>query len=282
MTKKDFSRPALARELLLFSQDDIEAARLLHDDGLYGLAVYHFQQAVEKACKVNLVLASSSWAPMGSVFGHDSLAKVEETEIVSRHFWSLFDTETSLTELMDRQLDGSLVMISQPIFFSLYLTSQDDISYIAGISERDIIALLEEADRSFLKHEEAMHKDFFREIPAAKTIDELRDHWDDLYWGLKIVKAMIFLRVAALVSNPHNTSTRYPVQTLSRERYTGELGIVRAMPELLGRLSETVNSYKEEVEAMTSELRKMENMSREEELELLARSAWRLDSRSQP
>ncbi len=216
---------SIARELVLIAYNDIEAAEILFRRGMYSLAVFHLQQAVEKCIKLyglrlGILERKDLYKRRKKGVGHDT-PKVFEKVLTSK--WMRIINKKIEQESVEKVKEDN--GMSQKLHELSMMQSET----LARLSEPMLRQILLEWQRC---REEARW--------AVKKIDTLHSatKQERLLEFPKVNKGLgcglLLSTYLSFVTYPHNASTRYPTSILSPEDYNVELGIVAVFEELLG------------------------------------------------
>lgn len=233
-------KTALAREFLKASRDDFSASKVLIEQGISALAVFHFQQAVEKATKAQCLLSGIVTVEEIRRIRHESL---RGQQIIASRFSRLvkklaqanpkLDVVPRLDELMGRKRRLELARLDGPGIDSLL--SACDIQV-----ESSQLTKLLAPDRL-----EALLTRMKNERPDLDITDEVAQMVLSRFDRLTPVlvsgsEAFLFLFVASAITFPHSVSTRYPTGDMNPSDYNDSLGIVNRLPELVRRLEKVI------------------------------------------
>lgn len=230
------------REFVRCAYRDLDDAETLLEKKSYQNAIYHFQQAVEKAQKADLIYSSTVNPLWDDRFilkwGHDLEKLNRQVEFSYNLFWSAIDekpfSEFTNLDLEPRLRNNTLDQIKIDLN-SGFLTYDD----IARLSSPVICSILERSDLIVDVHRSLLDHIFFKSITAQSNFDEIRELWRDRIEAFDSLRIASFLDYATILAMPHSNAPRYPYDNhyhlLGAEEYTESLGIVRMMPQLLKR-----------------------------------------------
>lgn len=246
--KMDPEKEALIKGFLRISRDDLEASRLLHERELFALAVYHLQQAVEKATKAQILLSGRITVEEIRGIRHDSLRGQQIfANKLSRYVKMLAQATPGLNADLSKldELRGK--------------SKRREVALFDGITIDTLIAAYDsQVEHANLPTGLASHKmetiftQVLRDYPEFKlTEDEIKEARSKLNEMLpRLVssgQSLPFLFVASVLTSPHWMWTRYPDGDIKPWEYQKSMGIVSRMPQLIDRVDKVLESMEAQV-----------------------------------
>ena len=214
--EKRLHRLKVAREYLKCAKDDLRAAEILHKNKLHALAVYHLQQAIEKASKT-IAIASFSISPEEvKDINHKSpiafIKMVQSMPIIRlvKLFNAGIRTDIENLEETIKKKSGEILKSSKEEIDELLDFLEN---YKSSINNEEVKTVVEEL------------------IIKPLKIDIKLDSFPEMANGF------IDLYVLSCITYPHWMSTRYSDQSVKPDDYRDGLGIFDCFEKLL-RLSE--------------------------------------------
>jgi hypothetical protein len=235
-------KTVLARRFLKISRDDLNASRILNERGIYALAVFHLQQAVEKATKVQCLLSG--------IVTHEEIRRIRHESLrgqqiiaskFSRFIRTLaqanpkLDVVLRLDELMGKKRRLEIAKLNATEI-DVVLSACDhqakstDLPRLLAKDRLESILMRMKRDRLDLEISDGDAKavlDAFEKLTPALA---------------SAVENFAFLYVASAITFPHAVSTRYPGGEMNPWDYNESLGIVNRLPELVKRFDKVIES----------------------------------------
>lgn len=205
----------LGTDFLYEAGRDVESYKQLYSKKLYPHAIYHLQQAVEKAAKGYVLL--------------EGYYKVRELKKITIHQSPQIFLEAVLGETGIKDLAGQLTDETLKTKISdaeVTMSDEDKRLEIARMSYSDILRLLSQIDQ-------------YRKI--VEQIDKsITDGVQNMITTLlpkpslfQTISSMTAIFILAIITFPHEAYTRYPDGRMVPRDYTYDLGIVRATPRIM-------------------------------------------------
>jgi HEPN domain-containing protein len=242
--RMDPTKDALIRGYLETSREDQKASRLLYDHGQYALAVYHLQQAVEKATKAQCLMS-----------GRISVEDMKKIKHESLRGQQIFATKLSgsLKMLARAYPQLNLDLSQSGRIMERFGKKRNEIARIDGVTIDKLLswydAKFERANLPSALAVGEMEKILlqvvkgFPELSSADT-EELRKMLKGITPGLiSSVRDLPFLFIASALTSPHWMSTRYPGGDIEPSGYNDSMGIVSRMPQLIDRVGKLLHSF---------------------------------------
>jgi HEPN domain-containing protein len=190
-----------AQEFLICAKLDIRACRLLYDQELFSNAVFHLQQATEKAVKAYMLTQKVSLKQMRS---HDFMKWIKaQNQLVEKKYKNA------------KRLDN---------LESLDKTISKAESKLARASYEDMHGFFVFAKKGGIKS---------LPIISQGKLDEEEN--------LAYATLFALLTTLCMYTGPHEQSTRYPDCSIKPWHYNLELGIVRAIPDFLNVIDRLIS-----------------------------------------
>lgn len=188
-----------SREFLRLASQDLKASRLLFENDLSNLAVYHLQQSVEKTAKALYKILGILDDNAIRRTGHDTpelFLRMSELQWVEQ--FAQFAKEVTKTDFVTDTSQAQAVVDEQPKRLEMAKLNPERINVWLGL-----IPKLEEALSPFF-------------VVAGKDL----------------VMATLRLFILSALTFPHEQFSRYPDYPLKPSEYTPDLGIVAKMESL--------------------------------------------------
>jgi hypothetical protein len=234
----------LARSFLKAAREDIKAAYWLNRFRNYGLAVFHLQQSVEKTAKAALFMEGISGKK-----SHNAIEVFEvwysdifrDTQIRVRQGRTDFKTYnarisisalTRTTQILISAIDGKYER--HPELFTSLFESDNFKWRVDRVNNHLSRYLMDDARQNRVRN--FTSKEIFRlvnrvlHISNADMAIELVPVFEELLESVELLCAL------SILTTPHEQTSRYPEAVV----YNRKLGIVRALPFLLGKI-ESIN-----------------------------------------
>ena len=210
-TIKNRKNHSLEKKFISNAEKDLESCRILYRKGVYSLALYHLQQAIEKTTK--------AWVLYLGVISEDELRKIGHK--TPRAFLKLLD-QSEIGKMTYSLVQISNVKIPKDTtrFRNLVESEGVDVARMDYKSIKMLLDVLHQMDKRAAKLLKPYKKVFnilnldlagLHDIPIAFT-------------SLYLISGLTF---------PHYEFTRYPGLAVEPSEYTKDLGIVKALPELI-------------------------------------------------
>lgn len=208
---KNRKNHSLEKKFISNAGKDLESCRILYRKGVYSLALYHLQQAIEKTTK--------AWVLYLGVISEDELRKIGHK--TPRAFLKLLD-QSEIGKMTYSLVQISNVKIPKDTtrFRNLVESEGVDVARMDYKSIKMLLDVLHQMDKRAAKLLKPYKKVFnilnldlagLHDIPIAFT-------------SLYLISGLTF---------PHYEFTRYPGLAVEPSEYTKDLGIVKALPELI-------------------------------------------------
>jgi HEPN domain len=211
----------LGTDFLCEAIRDIRSCRVLHSRRLYPHSVYHLQQAVEKTVKGYVLL--------------EGYYRAGEFKAISTHqsplivLKAMFE-KTGVRSLAETSDDRTL--ITKIMHAESTVAAEKARIEIAGLSQSQI-------------RENLIRIEDYRE-QVRLTVREVNRGLRDL--GFAAMPKSVFqpylalpaIIMLAIITFPHWSCTRYPDGRMTPSDYSGQLGVVREIPALVGILEKEI------------------------------------------
>lgn len=193
---------------------DVRSCKLLYSKKLYPHAVYHLQQAVEKAIKGYVLL--------------EGFYKADELKEISTHQSPLVILKAVLERTGIKSLAQKLddkTLITKISDAESTITSEEKRIEIAKTSPSEIKRLL-----SRIEEYREMTAQIKQETAGTLTNISLGPMPMSLF---QTVSALVAIMILAIITFPHWSYTRYPDAKMTPRDYTDQLGIVHETKRIL-------------------------------------------------
>lgn len=285
MIKKESKNMSMSSELLEIAKMDLQASKVLYENRLYSQAIFYFQQSVEKANKAFALITNQvDEKELPKKIGHEPI-KIYEKNIKQqkdkheqlnqnlKNFPELKEISTfkNLNNRREfRQFDlylSYLKEIKQEKNELIFMSSWDIRRFLKEIKltkinlQKDMLNISKfkitkrdwmKAEKNFLElynfalkynpvYAEEM-KDDFKQIDIKKIEEILKNLSVQIHTTSSILISLYHL---AIITLPHSTITRYPLNGLSPIKiYNKKLSIVKKLPELIEVHDNTLDELK--------------------------------------
>jgi len=212
--------PVLEKQYLNAARTDLKACRILYGRSMYSLSVYHLQQAMEKSSK--------AWILYLGVITEDDLKR----PIGHR-------TPRAFLKLLNESDIGKM---TRGLIEYLNLRVSTDTSGYRDLVERkysEITAMDYESIKVLLDILDKIEKAVAEQLKELKPLLKSFEVPDSI---LEVPIAFAYLWLVASITFPHSETTRYPSKNFGPSDYTQDLGIVKALPELVKIAEKCVNT----------------------------------------
>jgi len=231
----DSNTHKLGLDFLTEANRDIKSCETLNRKKLYPHATYHLQQAVEKLAKGYVLL--------------EGFIKAQELREITTHqspqvFIEAFIKKVGMKAVAEKLSDRTLIT-----------KINNAESTISAEGKRIEIAM-------------ASYSDILKQLSAIDPYHEMANQIDKVILGAmhntnldtlftpsiiqtisKTIPSIATIFTLATITFPHEAYTRYPDRKITPEDYTGNLGIVRAIPAILkytkAEIKTLINEHKE-------------------------------------
>lgn len=213
----------LAIDFLPEAERDIQSCKVLYSKRIYPHAVYHLQQAVEKAAK-------------GYMLGFGFLNKAEiKTHDTPELFLKAVFEKTGIKAWAERLDDKDLKTLIDNAEQAIH--DDDKRQEIALISPEAVCISLSKID-SYQNIGKQICQDLSEEVSSilGKNLPPSP--------LLQSISAMATLFILATISFPHEAYTRYPDRSVTPSDYVPSLGIVHEIPRMTKYLTKGVQDLK--------------------------------------
>lgn len=197
---------------------DIKSCRVLHSKMIYSHAVYHLQQAVEKAMKgycLGLGILS-----LQDIRGHDTPYVLLKGLLEKTGMKKLLE---SISEDAKDRLDKAWEAIEKP----------EKRLEIARMPFEQIVVALNDIHDYKLKSEQIIAQ-------LIQLVANVKGKSESPSLEIATISVMVCLFILGSVSFPHEEFTRYPDRQMTPTEYVPELGIVKAIPVMIDYLAPEV------------------------------------------
>lgn len=215
MKRTDYS---LETKFIAEAKKDLEACKILYERGIYSLAVYHLQQSVEKTAK--------AWVLFYGIVTEEDLKRIGHT------------TPRAFLEFYESKLGGMALALVE---ISKVNVSTNINGYVDLIQNRSLE--LVKMDYKGIK----ILMDTLRNI--EKRIDEELDKYKSIINFFRVPLeffeyplAFTSLWVISSITFPHYEFTRYPGSTIEPSEYGANMGVVKALPELIAATKKCIDA----------------------------------------
>lgn len=239
--EKQLERISLAEEFLKAGQTDISASFLLHQNGDYPNAVYHLQQAVEKITK--------AYGLAFAMINREDLYKGDKKKLIGhvtpKVFLGLFDKKigvaaVELPKVLNLNMKTDLTDLKKLIKekpLELANLNYEAIHTLVELNTKLRVALDTPEIRGGCKNAvEVAGTLLIEDQQIQKNIEKLKKN---SYVIVELTLALMSMYLWAMVTFPHFAYTRYPNDEMPIKKYDSELGIVRALPEVLSEVKDS-------------------------------------------
>ncbi|MBU1158846.1 MAG: HEPN domain-containing protein [Candidatus Thermoplasmatota archaeon] len=229
----------MIKEFIRVSKNDLDASRILYDHELFALAVFHLQQAVEKAIKAQCLLSGLISEKEIRTIQHESL---RGQQIIANRFSELvkvhaqenpnLDVVPRLDEIMGEKrlemarIDGNGI----DTILSAYDRQIESLDIAKLLTTEKLEPILSEIRRNSPDLE-------ISDSDAQAILDQFKELGPSL---ICTAENFTFLFVASAITFPHAVCTRYPGGEMSPKDYNPSLGIVNRQPELTKRFDKVI------------------------------------------
>ncbi len=215
---EDMSR---ALELTKLAEDDLKSSKLLYENKLYALSVYHMQQAVEKTAKAYALMFGIITGDKLKEIGHESplvFINMLKQSWVAAFLVALKKTNPNVKDNPNELLD---IVDSKEKTLEMARNPSDQI--LIMLNQIDLIKEAFTGDPSMA--------DFMNQYLSAFNIPN--EVYSSIY-------SFIYLFILAFVTYPHETFTRYEDGEIKPKDYKPGFGIVDATPKIIEKMEEII------------------------------------------
>ena len=249
----DPEKEAMIKGFLRTSRDDLTASKLLYEQNSYALAVYHLQQAVEKATKAYCLFSGR--------ISVDEILKIKHESLRGHQiFANKLSRELKLLVQANPSLNADLSKLDE----LMGKVKRREVALFDGVTIDKLISAYDsQVERSNLpmslasEKMETIFQGVLKEYPEFRhlTEDETKQARDILNRMLPQVmsasQSIPFLFVASVLTFPHWMWTRYPDGDIKPWDYQPSMGIVSRMPQLIHRMDKALKSMEAQVTPAT-------------------------------
>lgn len=216
----------LGLSFLTEAQRDLKSCEILHKKRLYPHAVYHLQQAVEKATKGYLLgLGFYKASELRELFGHLTPQLFIKALFDKRGLTSWAETLTD--ETLKRKIGRAKETISE----------EEKQIAIAHVSRAEIDRLLARIERDC-----EMSSELTEHLASEMRNLVATEFPIPLLW--QAMRSMMYIFAFAVITFPHEAYTRYPDGKMTPSDYNQDLGIVSATKKIAKGLRSEVDGLK--------------------------------------
>lgn len=202
---------SLEKKFILSAEKDLESCKILYHEPIYSLAVYHLQQAIEKTTK--------AWVLYLGVISEKQLKEIGHK------------TPKAFLELLENSPIGEMARGLVKISNVKVITDTAGVRNLVESRGVEVARMDYESIRMLLDVLYRMEKQKDKISKPYKTILKKFSFNPEEMFEIPIVFTSLFL--VSGITFPHYEFTRYPGQAVETSEYTKELGIVKALPELM-------------------------------------------------
>lgn len=231
------------------SRDDLAASKLLYEHDLYALAVYHLQQAVEKATKAYCLFSGRITVEEIKGIRHDSLRGHQIfANKLSRYVKMLAQANPALDANMSKLdelrgkskrreialLDGGAI----DKLISAYDLQVEHANLPKALANEKIETIFSHVLKEYPEFQQLTEEETKK---ARNMLGEMIPHL------ISSSQSMPFLFVASVLTSPHWMWTRYPDGEIKPWEYRKSMGLVSRMPQLIDRVDKMLESMEAQV-----------------------------------
>lgn len=283
--EKESSDLNMDKELLKIAEKDLWASQVLYENGLYPQAVFSFQQSVEKANKAFALITNQvTEKELPRDIGHFAIRIYQKSIKHQKIKYEQFDEHMSeIPELRNtsllkgfnvrrdvRQFEHFLSYLkeleknkNESIFFSSWDIRRflKEIESAKNDAEKCIqkISKFKMTERNLIKTKKNMMEmyNIFLKYNPIKVEEEINNLENidikqleiSIKKYVKLLCSVSFISASlinlAIISLPHSSITRYPINDLSPVKiYNTKLPIVKKLPDLIEAQDKALNELK--------------------------------------
>ena len=202
---------SLEKKFILSAKKDLESCKILYHETIYSLAVYHLQQAIEKTTK--------AWVLYLGVISEDQLKEIGHK------------TPRAFLELLENSPIGEMAHGLVKISNVKVITDTTRVRSLVENKGVEVARMDYESIRMLLDVLYRMEKQKGKVSKPCKTILKTLNVDPEELFEIPIVFTSLYL--VSGITFPHYEFTRYPGLAVETSEYTKNLGIVKALPELM-------------------------------------------------
>ncbi len=223
-------RLALALNFIECGEIDIRAAKILYDEGIYSLAIYHLQQAVEKAAKADYYCLTYWEEELDNIKGHESTLNL----IITMR--AVMETGTRIG------LDKEMPPTNIQDFIEIVDIKKSLVT--SSLCAEQILDMLAESDRDVYEKGVLTDGIILKELSLAQSPSKITESLKGMQEARENTEILSNLLMGALLTDAHVITTRYPdvknKTGLSPLDYSLRMGLVMVFPQLFDRISRTI------------------------------------------
>jgi HEPN domain-containing protein len=274
----------MSMELLKIAKEDLQASKVLYENGLYPQAIFYFQQSVEKANKAfALITKQVKENELLKEVGHDTINIYDKsTKHLKKECEQIKENLNILPELKAAKIFKGFNIDKNLRQFEIYSSQikkikegKKELIYIPSRDIRHFLKEIESAKKDSAKAKRAISKFKITERDWNKMKKDMSEMYDvfskfdptlkesksdlestdmkllvenlikSLIEPISIIPITIALYYLAIVTLPHVSITRYPQNDrIPAKIYTKKLPIVKMLPELIGVQADVLDELK--------------------------------------
>lgn len=216
---------SLGNDFLDEAYRDVQSCKLLYSKKIYPHAVYHLQQAIEKAIKGYVLVEGYYEAgELEKIMTHHS------PEVLLKAIIERTGIKDFAEQITDKTLETKISSAKTTI------GSEEKRIEIAKTDYNEILRSISQIDE-YRKNTELIERaviNGFKNIGISPVPGSIS----------KSLLSMVTIMVLAILTFPHESYTRYPDGKMVPKDYRRGLGIVRAVPRLLKLLETEIDNLK--------------------------------------
>jgi HEPN domain-containing protein len=237
----------LVMDLLDCARRDLKVAKLLDGKELYGLAVYHVQQSVEKAAK--------AWALDSNFIDRSELRDVGHL------------SPMAFLRISDKTIGKTVVEVIKPFFpgtqeaQGLEGLIKNNSAQFARLPAQEVRKILDACTQLSEQLPEVLRKALPKigaslleiKIVGDDESSKLRRIMGEKYaerqktdWPFRLISGMlggILLYLLSVLTFPHESFTRYPDLEVKPSEYNESMGIVKLMGEVIAVIEKAIGDF---------------------------------------
>ena len=202
---------SLEKKFILNAEKDLESCKILYHETIYSLAVYHLQQAIEKTTK--------AWVLYLGVIIEGQLKEIGHK------------TPRAFLELLENSPIGEMARGLVKISNAKVTTDTTRVRNLVESKGLEIARMDYKSIRMLLDVLYRIEKQKGKTSKLYKTILKTLNVDPEELFDIPIVFTSLYL--VSGITFPHYEFTRYPGLAVEASEYTKDLGIVKALPELM-------------------------------------------------
>jgi len=214
---------SLEKRFILNAEIDLKSCKTLYHKRIYSSAVYHIQQATEKTTK--------AWVLYLGVVSEDQLKKIGHK------------TPRAFLELLDNSPIGNAARSLVQISNTKILTDTTRVRNLVESKGVEVARMDYESIKMLLDVLDRMDKQITKISKPYKTILKTPSVDPEEFFHIPVVFTSLY--VISGVTFPHYEFTRYPGLAVESSEYTENLGIVKALPELMTITKKCIDTVSE-------------------------------------